>query len=217
MRRLAVLLPLALLACGQSQLFECTLAVSPPALDFGAVGVSATQQVELQSLGTDNCTISGLGFADGGAGFSLSADQPSSFFIPPGQSAAIGVTFQPTEAAPTQRQSALVFQTSSFALPSVSVPLSATVPSCLLQVSPSAVSFGTATLGSPSTAQVTLTSTGQFSCLVSDIAIAPGSDPGFLVPASQATSFSVPPEARPRSPSTSKWRRAPSPSRARAR
>jgi hypothetical protein len=42
----------------------------------------------------------------------------------------------------------------------VSIPLSATVPSCLLQISPTAVAFGTATLGTPSSAQVTLTSVG---------------------------------------------------------
>jgi hypothetical protein len=186
----------AVLGCGRSQLYECTLSVSPQALDFGIVGTSATEQVELQSLGNENCTISGLTLTDSSAGFSLPADQPASFFIPPGASAAISVTFQPTSEAPTQRQSSLVFQTSSFTLPAVSIPLSATVPSCLLQISPTAVAFGTATLGTPSSAQVTLTSVGQFTCSVSNVAIAASSDPGFSVPATQPTSFSVLPGAQ---------------------
>ncbi len=194
MRKLGpICLAAALLGCGRSATFDCTLSVSPAAIDFGAVGVSATQQVELQSLGSDNCTISGVTVEGADAGFSLAAGQPNSFFIPPGASASIGVTFQPGTAEPSPRQSTLVFQTSSFAMPAVSIPMSASVPTCVLQLSPTAVSFGTATLGVPSASQVTLTSQGQFTCSVTDIAIAPASDPGFFVPAGQATSLSVPP------------------------
>ncbi|MHB8419262.1 MAG: choice-of-anchor D domain-containing protein [Myxococcales bacterium] len=206
--RLAVL-SIALSACGRSWVFDdtgqaappptvCSLAVTPPELDFGTVppGGSVTLEVSLTNFGGAPCDITGVGIpADVDADFYLPTGAAQPLSIPAGESASIPVTFAPENASPPlQRADTLTFQTGDPAQPSASVPLHGVVETqCRLTLAPTSVDFGTVPLGSSADRSVTLQNVGSGACDVTALAIAKGSDAEFSLGAGQAPSLTLEP------------------------
>ncbi len=148
------------------------LAVSPGSISFSSVtiGTSTTQSVTLTSTGTAPVTItsaviSGVGFSVSGGNFPMA--------LTPNQQVTLQIQFDPQSAGAATGQ--LTVSSSSSGNPVSVVTLSGTgtaAPSPQLSVSPGAISFGSVTLGSPLTQNVTLTSTGTAPVTVNSITIA---------------------------------------------
>lgn len=142
------------------------LAASPSSLSFGAVQVGTTQTaaVTLQNQGLSTVTLSGMQVAD--PAFKLSAGQMATS-IPAGGTATLQVTFAPTEAKDYSSQ---IVVTSGSKQTSVSVAgtgqqtTTTTTPppsaSPALQVSATALQFGSVPIGGDAQQSLTLTSSG---------------------------------------------------------
>ncbi|MHB1846173.1 MAG: choice-of-anchor D domain-containing protein [Deltaproteobacteria bacterium] len=185
-RTLGALLAMAgALGCGRSMFYDCRVTISPAALELGttAPGTSVTKQVTISSESTGACYLSGLTIAAGSdPGFSLASPTLGSFFVQPGSPVSLTVAFDPAAGPPYDRKGTLSFATTDPDRPSVSIPLTGGLPHCSLGVTPAKLDLGTATLGTPTQGQVTLTNDGGVSCDVSGIAIEDGGDPGFSAP-----------------------------------
>ena len=170
------------------------LSVSPTAVSFGSVtiGSPATQNVTLTSTGTgpvtiNAATITGAGFAVAGVSFPMTLN--------PSQSVALQVQFNPTTAAAATGQ--LTISSNSSVNPVAAVALSGTgaaAPNPQLTISQASVSFGSVTVGSPTTQSVTLTSTGTSAITVNSVGISGagftlngGSSPMTLNPSQSVT------------------------------
>ncbi|MHB8420366.1 MAG: outer membrane protein assembly factor BamB family protein [Myxococcales bacterium] len=109
----------------------CSLTVSPLRLNFGNVapGETGSQVVNLSNAGEGLCQIADVALgATTDPSFALAVGQPTSFMLPPGSQAQIGLTFAPISAAPSLlRRGTLTFASNDSANPSVSVPLTAVV------------------------------------------------------------------------------------------
>ena len=140
----------------------------PPSLNFSPVviGQSATAQVQLYSTGSLNLDVSAI-VLQSATEFSITSDNcPSS--LAPTQTCFIYVTFTPTSPGLTQGSS-LVLQTDNFE--NISVPLSGTgvAPGPQANISPTALNFGSVSVGSSSAAQLTVTNAGTSPLHVSQI------------------------------------------------
>jgi hypothetical protein len=176
------------LACGRTPLLPptCHLQVDPPAIDFGAVlpGDLLTRQVRVGNDGGALCTLTGIAIsADSSAWFTLLAGTPESIAVPPGKTVELGVSFQPDVAtAPFVRTGALVLASDAPGQARVVVPLTGQVKStCSLDVSTTAIDFGSVPIGTSPTSAVTLTNRGTGPCVVDGIVIAPASDSQFYL------------------------------------
>ena len=175
-------------ACGRTPLLPptCHLQVDPPAIDFGAVlpGDLLTHQVRVGNDGGALCTLTRIAIsADSSGWFTLSAGTPESIAVPAGKTVELGVSFQPdAAAAPFVRTGALVFASDAPGQAQVAVSLTGQVKStCSLDVSPTAIDFGSVPIGTSPTSAVTLTNLGTGPCSVDGIVIAPGSDSQFYL------------------------------------
>lgn len=154
------------------------LSVSPTNLGFGTVtiGSPVTKTVTLTSTGTSSVTVNSATIS--GAGFSVSG---SSYPVTlnPKQTLTLQVKFNPTVAGTASGQ--LTIKSNSSSYPTMNVGLTgtgATSSSVMLAVSTTNLSFGSVTIGSPSTQSITLTSTGTSAVTVNSAAI---SGAGFSV------------------------------------
>jgi hypothetical protein len=154
------------------------LSVSPGNLDFGSVTVSSptTQSVMLTSTGTaavtvNSVAISGTGYTIVGGSFPVTLN--------PNQQVTLQVQFDPTVTGAASGQ--LTVNSTSSSNPVSVVALSGTgaaAPTPILTVSPGNVSFGSVTVGSPTSQSVTLTSTGTSTVTVNSVGV---TGPGFAV------------------------------------
>jgi len=171
------------------------ISVVPTSVNFGnvTVGITNTQSVTVSNPGSANlsitqATVSGTGFALSGVTLPLT--------LVPGGSAVLTVSFKPASASSTSGALTLVSNAPNSPL---SVMLSGTGVSQVLQLSPNpaALSFGSVTTGSSGTQTVTLTNTGNSSVTLSQISVTGTgfSYSGLALPiplsAGQSTSFNV--------------------------
>jgi hypothetical protein len=175
-------------ACGRTPLLPptCYLQVDPVAIDFGAVlpGNVLTRQVRVGNDGGAVCGLTGIAIRGDSSGwFSLSAETPAAIAVPVGSSVELDVSFAPDAAtSPFKRSSQVVFASNAPGQTQVVVSLTGQVKStCSLDVSPTAIDFGSVPIGTSRTSPVILTNQGTGPCSVEDIGIAPGSDSQFYL------------------------------------
>jgi hypothetical protein len=175
-------------ACGRTPLFPptCHLQVDPVAIDFGAVlpGNMLTRQVRVANDGGAVCSLSGIAIGGDSSGwFTLSVVAPEPIAVPAGNAVELSVSFQPDAAtAPFVRTGALVLSSDAPGQAQVAVSLTGKVKStCSLDVSPTAIDFGSVPIGASPTSAVTLTNYGTGPCYADGIVIAPGSDSQFYL------------------------------------
>ncbi len=171
------------------------ISVVPASVNFGkvTVGVPNPQTVPVSNPGSANLSVTQATVS--GTGFGLSA-VALPLTLAPGGSAALTVSFTPASASSTAGALTLVSNAPTSPL---SVALSGTgvSPVPQLSASPSALSFGSVTIGSSGTQTVTLASTGNSAVTLSQISVAGTgfSDSGLALPitlsAGQSTSFNV--------------------------
>src|ERR1700739_4970728 len=140
---------------------------SPVAFGNATVGVSNTQTMTIQNTGTANlsvtqATVNGQGFALSGLALPLS--------IAPGGAASVTLSFSPTSA--TNYAGTLSLSSNAPVSPStVALTGSGLAQTLQLSVSPTSLSFGSATVGSSSSQTVTISNTGNSDVNVTQIAI----------------------------------------------
>jgi len=174
----------------------CDLSAPDGGLDFGTVtlGVASTQELTLTNQGLMTCDVVVAVSPASAAGFSLPQSQPMSVSVAAGASSTIPVQFEAGANDPPEVRTGVLTITSNDPQdPSVMTPLMARLPVCMLGVIPPALDFGNITLNSSATDQVTLFNDGGLPCNVSELALAPSSDPDFSLPSQQPTSLTVEP------------------------
>jgi hypothetical protein len=154
------------------------LSVLPGSLSFGdvTIGSPTSQSVALVSTGTSAVTITSANLV-GGAGFSI-AGGGFPITLNPNQQISIPVEFDP---AATGAVTGKIVVTSDSSAGPATIGLSGNgvaSPTPQLAVSPGAVSFGSVTVGSPVTQDVTITSTGTAAVTITSVSI---SGKGFTV------------------------------------
>jgi hypothetical protein len=177
---------------------ECTLAVAPPAIDFGHVRIDDTvaRTVTVTNTGTDPCDVASVAIVQGSdREFSLGLGAADAFVLAPGERQEIPVLFHANDlATPHHRTGQLGFEDTDAKQPTVRVSLSADIDiGCSLTISPANLSFGNVILNTTASASVTLGDDGSDTCNVSGIALAPDTAPGFALESGQALAFAVAP------------------------
>jgi hypothetical protein len=177
---------------------ECTLAVAPPAIDFGHVSIddTVTRTVAVTNTGNDPCDVASVAIVRGSdPQFSLGPGAPNAFALAPGERQEIPVLFHANDlATPHHRTGQLGFEDTDAKQPTVRVSLAADIDvGCSLTFSPDNLSFGNVILNTTASANVTLGNDGSDTCNVSGIALGLGTDPGFALDSGQALAFAVAP------------------------
>jgi hypothetical protein len=179
---------------------DCTLSVSPLAVDFGRVPIDTTTiaSVSVLNTGRDSCEVAGIALGQGSdPQFALGSGQVDHFSLAPGAGQSIGVAFHPTDqAAPHHRTGQLVLQSTDSKQASVTVPLSADIDiGCLLAIAPDKLDFGNVILNASASRAVTLVNNGTSVCQVSGVGFSSDTDPNFTFDPGQARAFAVQPGA----------------------
>ena len=179
---------------------NCTIAVSPLAVDFGQVpiGSSAAGSVLVTDTGSGPCDIADVAIGQGSdPQFALGPGQGSSFTLSPGDEQSIAVAFNATDAtAPHHRTGHLVFASTDATQATVIIPLSADIDiGCVLSIAPASLDFGNVILNTTTSRAVTLVNQGTDACQVSGVGFGLGTDPGFTLDPTQALAFTVAPGA----------------------
>ena len=179
---------------------NCTLAVSPSAVDFGRINIDDTASISVvvSNTGRDPCEVGDVALTQGSdPQFSLGPGQTDSFTLAPGETQAIAVAFHPVDAAsPHHRAGQLLFATTDANRAHVAIPLSADINvGCALTLSPSKLDFGNVILNTTVRGSITLGNDGTDACNVSRLAFASGSDAGFTLADGQLLAFTVVPGA----------------------
>jgi hypothetical protein len=179
---------------------DCTLSLSPLAVDFGRVPIdtTATASVSVLNTGRDSCEVAGIALGQGSdPQFALGSGQVDHFSLAPVAGQSIGVVFHPTDlAAPHHRTGQLVLQSTDSKRASVTVPLSADIDiGCLLAIAPDKLDFGNVILNASASRAVTLVNNGTSVCQVSGVGFSSDTDPNFTFDPGQARAFSVQPGA----------------------
>jgi len=146
-----------------------TLAATPASVSFGnvVVGSDTTQTIRLQNIGTSQVTISSITP-------SVSSIAISGFTLPvklaPGTSATLTAAYKATAAGSVAAK--ITVASNAVGSPTI-VDLSATAAAASVQLTPSAssLSFGSVTVGSSGTSQVTVKSTGNTNASISKVTI----------------------------------------------
>jgi hypothetical protein len=180
---------------------NCTLAISPPAYNFGHVHLddTATGSVAITNVGSGSCEVAGLALAPGGdSEFSIGAGQADHLTLAPLDVQSILIAFHAVDpAAPHHRTGQLAFQTTDAKQASVAIPLSADIDiGCDLSFSPDKVDFGHVRLNTTADSAITLSNDGSDACQVSGIGLDPAGAPGFTLGAGQALAFAIAPGAK---------------------
>jgi hypothetical protein len=154
------------------------ISVSSSSVQFGTVGTGSRSNLNLTVSNTGNADLTISVVSIVGAEFSVSGiTTPKT--IPAGQSAPVGVNFQPTAAGAATAN--LSITSNDPVNPTTSVTLAGTGSSATfgqLQANPASVSFGTVSTGGNATQQVILNNTGTAAVQISSIA---ASGTGFSV------------------------------------
>ena len=147
------------------------LSVSVARLNFGSVTVNSptTQSLTLTSTGTSPVTVNSAAIT--GAGFTIiGSSLPVT--LSPTQSVTLQVQFDPTATGPASGEITISSDSSTGGTAAVTLSgTSTTDVSPQLSVSTASLSFGSVTVGSPTTQSVTLTSTGTSPVTVNSAAI----------------------------------------------
>ncbi len=176
---------------------ECRLSVAPESVNLGNVmlDTSATGTVRIINNGKGPCEITDLALTrDSDRQFALAPLQDYSFVIDAGGERAVSVIFRAEDAAePHHRTGRLAFTSTDPQRESITVPLSADVDlGCVLSVTPTRVDFGSLILNTSANASVALVNQGTQPCVISSLSMKAGSDSGFALGASQASSLTLP-------------------------
>ena len=171
------------------------LTATPSSITFGnvVVGTESTQTIRLTNSGNANAMVSALTP-------SVAAVSVSGLAVPmtlaPGASANFTAAFKPTAASSVSGKITVTSNTSDSSMP---IDLTGTGEAALKQlaVSPTSVSFGSTTVGSSSTKQVTVTNTGNVDASISSVTVAgtgfslSGSGTGVALNPGQSQTYTV--------------------------
>ena len=176
----------------------CELHIAPASLAFSTPVLDSpiAQSLTLQNLGLANCAISQFALdPDSDSGFALSPLDPSDFTLVPQASASASVTFSAqSRATPSSRTGSLTVMSNDPVHPSQSVPLVATLDTgCQLSIAPDPLDFGNVALNQLQTQALAITNQGTMACSLSGLALAPGTDGDFALPAGQGAAFNLQP------------------------
>ena len=179
---------------------NCTIMVSPLAVDFGHVPIdsNATGSVLFTNVGRDPCEIAGIAIdPTSDPQFALGPAQASSFMLAPGDQQSIILAFHATDGtAPHHRTGKLVFESTDAKQATATVPLSADIDiGCLLSLTPASLDFGKVILNTSASHAITLVNQGTQACQVSGVGFSPVTDPGFTFDQGQALALTVAPGA----------------------
>ncbi len=182
---------------------NCVLDVQPGTLAFGSVvqGLTASQTLQLISIGESDCTVSAITAPAASSGFTLNMPPAAPLDLPPGLEVDVEVDFTPSSAAAASGQ--VTIASDDGAHPSQVVNLTGTgtaPPPCAFTANPNPVNFGSVGVGQSSSQNVVITNHGTSDCYVNSSALngdtsfsamLPGSLPPTTVSANGGT-LSVP-------------------------
>ncbi|MHB1846074.1 MAG: choice-of-anchor D domain-containing protein [Deltaproteobacteria bacterium] len=159
-----------------------SIAVLPPAIDFGGVplGVQETQPLLVVNAGDPGAGVAPLTISNVSLTGPFTLTGPATATLPAGQSETLQVSFTP--AASGLVTGSLTIASDDPLTPEVRVPLSGAgrVPlPCVWSAAPSEVDFGLVAPGQAVRLSVALQNAGADQCVVSNLALAPGSAPAF--------------------------------------
>jgi len=179
---------------------NCTIMVTPLAVDFGQVPIDSNQTsgVLVANTGSGPCEIAGIAIAPGSdPQFALGSGQVSSFTLAPGDQQSIVLAFNATDpAAPHHRTGNLVFESTDAKQATVTIPLSADIDiGCVLSITPASLDFGNVILNTSASRAVTLVNQGTEACQVSGVGFGPSTDTSFTFDPGQALVFTIAPGA----------------------
>jgi Abnormal spindle-like microcephaly-assoc'd, ASPM-SPD-2-Hydin len=159
-----------------------TLAATPSSVSFGnvVVGSNTTQTIRLQNIGTSQVTISAI--TPSVSSIAISG-VTTPINLAPGTSATLTAAYKPTAAGSVAGK--ITVTSNAVGSPTI-VDLSATAAAAAVQLTPSAssLSFGSVTVGSSGTSQLTVKSTGNTNATISKVAI---TGTGFVLGSSAAS------------------------------
>jgi len=169
----------------------CEPRIRPAALDFGevAAGETVSLRVTVTNLGGASCSLSGVRLDEGtDVWFSLPSLPSPDTTLTPGSLVTYEVAFRPERATtPLTRHGGLVFNLAPAYPGPVRVPLTGKIrTNCHLAIAPSAVDFGQVPLDESPVQMITIANVETDPCEASGFAMAPDSDPQFLIPLAPA-------------------------------
>jgi outer membrane protein assembly factor BamB len=179
---------------------DCALGFAPSPITFAttADGVMVTTQVTVTDTGNGGCIIAGLTIQNPNSPFTVASAPPTPISLSAGQNFTLMVGFSPF--AGSMNMDTLV---ATYNVADMTVgPRTATDPiignaiqtPCSISVTPATTLFyGSVNANVPVTKSVTVNDVGNLPCMVSNIAIGAGSDPGFVLAPPGTTSFTVNP------------------------
>ena len=158
-----------------------TLSATPASVSFGnvVVGSDTTQTIRLQNIGTAQVTISSI--APSVSSIAISG-VTTPIKLAPGTSATLTAAYKPTAAGSVTGK--ITVTSNAVGSPTI-VDLSATAAAATVQLTPSAssLSFGSVTVGSSGTNQLTVKSTGNTKASISKVTV---TGTGFVLGSSAA-------------------------------
>jgi hypothetical protein len=159
-----------------------TLAATPSSVSFGnvVVGSATTQTIRLQNIGTSQVTISSI--TPSVSSIAISG-VTTPINLAPGTSATLTAAYKPTAAGSVAGK--ITVTSNAVGSPTI-VDLSATAAAAAVQLTPSAssLSFGSVTVGSSGTGQLTVKSTGNTNATISKVTV---TGTGFVLGSSAAS------------------------------
>ena len=159
-----------------------TLAATPSSVSFGnvVVGSNTTQTIRLQNIGTSEVKISAI--TPSVSSIAISG-VTTPINLAPGTSATLTAAYKPTAAGSVTGK--ITVTSNAVGSPTI-VDLSATAAAAAVQLTPSAssLSFGSVTVGSSGTSQLTVKSTGNTNATISKVTV---SGTGFVLGGSAAS------------------------------
>lgn len=138
-----------------------SLSATPTSLAFGsmAVGTPASQSVTLRNSGAASATVSSLALG-GSADFKMASGTPATpLTVAAGASVTLTVTYTPSAAGVAS--GSLTIASNDPANPQIAIALSGTGTASHMVVSPTAVDFGSATVGTTVTRTTTVSNSGN--------------------------------------------------------
>jgi hypothetical protein len=146
-----------------------TLAATPSSVSFGnvVVGSNTTQTIRLQNIGTSQVTISAI--TPSVSSIAISGVTPP-ISLAPGTGATPTAGYKPAAAGSVAGK--ITVTSNAVGSPTI-IDLSATAAAAAVQLTPSAssLSFGSVTVGSSGTSQLTVTSTGNTNASISKVTV----------------------------------------------
>ncbi|MBI5684478.1 MAG: choice-of-anchor D domain-containing protein [Verrucomicrobia bacterium] len=170
-----------------------SLSATPTSLAFGsmAVGTPASLSVTLRNTGSASATVSSLALG-GSADFAMASAPATPLTVAAGATVTLSVVYTPS--AIGAANGTLTIASNDPANPQIAVALSGTGTASRMVVSPTAVDFGSATVGSTVTRTTTVTNSGNAAGSVTGLSLT-GSLDFSLASSNPATPIVVQPNA----------------------